>query len=786
MPDKRLLFFALLLLGISCARESVEPDIELLEAVVEPVLPHSKADIQDSGTFTWKADDCIAVHYVSDAPSFAHYYKASLKTGAGDNTASFTSLNGGERDGFAVYPYDAADNSNPGTGTSALGILLPEKYKIDVDQPTSVNSPTPMVAVNAPGQKLLFKHVAAMYRLKLSGIPDGTQTLTVSTDKNLCGPFRVDLTNPDAPLVSVAASGSPEDYTTVTYTLSSAVSAGSPATITLNLPVPAGMHANLCVTALNEAGKAIGCINSGMDRLLERGRIKMMEMDFSGTRRLASFTVKDMSIPVCRRDPLSMSVKQVSLSGGTESATGFTVSVLSISDRSVVAADVSGTSVNITGLKVGEAVVRLVASKGDDRIYADVPVAVTPATLDIYANSSYLYKSRFTNIKARLMSDSKDVSYSGLKYRWSIIEDTSGAATLEGSGAAATLKSGLNTGTVKVRCRVSPVDPDNPEMSIFTDLEIRIIEYPHGTTGGLFSISNSYTSEITQVCFAHGNVYKLKSDGKYYIFDNPWDAYNGVVTNEKPEEADKMDCIDPGTVVNDFGSYKTSQSIWVNGEETQNWFMLSTSQATYLLRTRKASTVGNIANARFVVAKVGDSFGVILFPDLFAWPQELPVPQGINDIKADAIDIANKGMDGVPSTNCFTVREWVEYLEPTGVVFLPGLASAPCFFSYDRYSDSATPSKRWHGENRNIYYYDTEKIGLLYGAENKNGYFQMYHCYYLNTGYMYFCAQQKTDNTYYVSDNTGTKSYMVYSMAIDWVRYFHLRPVRYEYNKVIN
>ena len=62
----------------------------------------------------------------------------------------------------------------------------------------------------------------------------------------------------------------------------------------------------------------------------------------------------------------------------------------------------------------------------------------------------------------------------------------------------------------------------------------------------------------------------------------------------------------------------------------------------------------------------------------------------------------------------------------------------------------------------------------------------MYHCYYLNTGYMYFCAQQKTDNTYYVSDDTGTKSYMVYSMAIDWVRYFHLRPVRYEYNKVIN
>lgn len=788
MPDKRFLIFALLLLTLSCNREALAPDYDLIEAEMEQVLPQTKADIQDDGAFTWNAGDCIAVHYLSSNPSFAQYYKASLQSGAGNYTASFTTRKGGERNGYAIFPYEAADNSNPGTGTSALGILLPERYNLDVSQPTSVNSPAPMIAVNTPGQKLLFKHVAALYRLKLTGIPDGTKYITVSTDKNLCGPFRVDLTDPDAPLVSLATAGSNEDYTTVTYTLSDVVAAGTPAAITLNLPAPAGMHANLCVTALNEAGKAIGCINMGMDRLLERGRIKLLEMDFTGTRRLASFTFKAMSIPVCRRDPLSLSVKQVSPSGGTESATGFTISVLSISDRSVVAATVSGTTVNVTGLKEGEAVVRLVAAKGDDMIYADVPVTVTPATLDIYSNASYLYKSRFTNLRARLVSDSKDVSYASLKYSWSILEDTSNAATLTENGSSATLRSGRNTGTVKLRCRVSPIDPDDPEVSLYTDLEIRIIEYPHGTTGGLFSVSKEYSSEITQVCFARGNAYKLKSDGKYYIFDHPWDAYNGVVTPEEPEDADKMDCLDPSTVISHFGSYKTSQSIWVNGEETQNWFMLSTSQATYLLRTRKASTVGSTANARFVVAKVGDCFGVILFPDLFEWPEELSVPQGINDIRASALDIANKGMDGVPATNCYTIREWEDYLESTGAVFLPGMASAPCFFSYDRYTDSgiASANKRWHSQNRNIYSYDAEIIGAQYGAENKNGYYQMYHCYYLNTGYMYFCAQQKTDNTYYVSDNTGVKSYMVYSMTIDYVRYFHLRPVRYEYNKVIN
>lgn len=786
MPDKRICLITLLLLSFSCAKEALEPDFELLEAVAEQVPASSKADILDAGDFTWNADDCIAVHYISSAPSSQQYFKASLISGDGAYTAVFTSRKGGERDGYAIYPYEMADGSNPGTGTQDLAVHLPEKYGIDVSQPTSDNSPVPMVAVNAPGQKLLFKHVSAMFRLKLSGIPDGTKYITVSTDKNLCGPFRVDLTNPDTPLVPLTASLSVEDYTTVTYTLSAAVSAGSPAAVTLNLAAPAGMYANLCVTALNESGKTIGCINSGLDRLLERGRICLLEMDFTGTRRLASFTVKDMSIPVCRRDPLSLSVKQVSPSGGTESATGFTVSVLSISDRSVIAASVSGTSVNVTGLKVGEAVVRLVVSKGDDRIYADVPVTVTPATLDIYANSSYLYKSRFTNLKARLVSDSKDVSYSGLKYSWSIIEGAA-LARLEGSGSGVTLHSGINTGTVKVRCRVSAVEPDNPEMSLFTDLEIKIIEYPHGTTGGLFSVSKEYASEITQVCFARGNAYKLKSDGKYYFFDNPWEAYNGVVTTEEPEDALMMDCLDPMTVLTDFGNYRTSQPIWVNGEETVNWFMLSISQATYLLRTRKASKVGNTENARYVVVKVGDSFGVLLFPDLFAWPEELTVPSGINDIRSAALDLANKGAEGVPATNCYSLEEWREYLEPTGVVFLPGLASAPCFFSYDRYSDSGISStyKRWHGQNRSIYSNDAEKIGLQYGAQNVNGYYQMYHCYYLNQGYMYFCAQQNTGSTYYVSDNTGVKSYMVYNMTIDWVRYFHLRPVRYEYNKVV-
>lgn len=787
MPNK-LLFFTLLLLTASCAKELDEPGYEVLEAVVEQVSAVAKADIQDSGSFTWSADDCIAVYYISSDPSFAQYYKASLTTGAGSESAVFTTSKGGERSGYAVYPYVVADNNNPGTGTGALGIYLPENYVFDVSNPLSVNSLPPMVAINTEGQKLYFKHVGSMFRLKLSGLPEGTQFISVSVDRNICGPFRVDLSDADAPLVTLSSTSSPEDYSTVTYTLSEAVSAGTPSAIMLNMPVPAGMYTNLCITALNASDKKIGCINAGENRMLERGRIRLLDLDFTGARRLASFTAKAMNIPVCRKDPMTLSLTQIAASGGTEMATGYTLSILSISDRSVVSASVSGTTVNVIGLKEGEAVVRVLARKGEDTIYADVPVKVIPANVDIYNHASYLYKSRRTNLKARLVSNAQDVTYSGLKYSWSIVEGA-GLATLSGNGTSSvTLLSGFTLGTVKVRCCISPLDPTDPSVSVSTDVEIEIREYPHGTTGGLFSVSKDYTSQISQVCFAKSNAYKLKSDGKYYIFDQPWDAYNGVISQEKPEDADIMDCLDPRTVVNDFGNYRTSQHIWIGGEETRNWFMLSTEQARYLLQTRKASTVGTTANARYVVAKVGDCFGVILFPDTFYWPEGLPVPQGINDIRASVLGMAGKGTEGLPSTNRFTIQEWEQYLDPTGAVFLPGMASAPTFFSYTRYSDSGISStyKRWHNMDRNAYYNDPEKIGATYAYQDEDGYYQMYHSYYLNQGYMYFCAQQRTDNTYYVSDETGVKSYEVWSATIDWVRYFHLRPVRYEYNKVVN
>lgn len=795
MRAKLYLLIPFLMLPVCCAKELQTPSGgEFLEAEMEQLQGQTKADVQDAGSFTWNAADRIAVHYVSGNPASASYSQATLKSGAGNYTAVFTANSSGVRNGYAVYPYEAADGDFPGIGTSTLRVRLPERYSVDISAPLSVNSFNPMVAANAPGQKLLFKHVGAMFRLKLSGVPNGTKSITVSTGKNIAGPFRVDLSSPDAPFISVSSSESVEDYTTLTFELSATVSSGVPSAVTLNVPVPVGLYSNLCITARDAAGKELACINAGTDRYLDRGRIRLLEFDFSGSRRLASFTVNPADIPVCGRVTLPLSITQIAASGGTETANAYTVSVFSISDRSVVSVALSGASVNVTGLREGEAIIRLLAQKGEDKIYADVPVSVKPAYLDIYGHSSYLYKARSTEFKARLMFGSQDVSYNGLKYSWSIVEGGT-LATLTSSGSSAVLRSGINAGTVKLRCRLSPTDPDDPALSLAEEVEIEIIDPPHGTTGGLFSVSKTHGTEITQVCFARGNLYLQKSDGRYYIFDNQWDAYNGVVTHEAPEDAEKMDCLDPMTVVNEFGNYRTSSHIWIDGKETSNWFMLSVSQATYLLQTRKCSTVGGVANARFVVAKVGDCFGVILFPDVFTWPEELPVPVGINDIRSAAVDLATEGPEGVPADNCFSEQEWTDYLSPTGAVFLPGMASAPAFFSYDRYTDAGITAtfKRWHGQNRAAYYTDPEKVGAVYGAQDTNAYYQMYHCYYVNEGYMYFCAQHQTNNTYYVSDATGAQSYMVigpngngYNRRMDYVRYFHLRPVRYEYNKVVN
>jgi len=791
MRDKYLLFL-FLLCALSCQREALEPDFELVEAQVEQLSPQSKADITDAGTFTWNGSDRIAVYYVSGSPVSAHYYTATLETGSGFVTAGFKLPKNGERDGFAIYPDYLAQDDFPGLGGSVLGMRLPEEYSLDTSAPTSENSPVPMVAVNTAGQKLEFKHAGALLRIKLSGVPDGTKYLVVSTNRNITGPFTVDRTDPDAPFIAVSTSTSAETYKHVRYTLSQAVAAGAPASITLNIPTPTGLLSNLCVQALDASEVQLGCINTGLDRLMERGRIRLLELDMSGAQRLSSFTVSPLTLPACGKETLSYSILQQATAGGTEEASGYTLSLVSLSVPDKVAVSISGTTISVTGITQGKVSVRLKAQKGQDVIYADVPITVSPTYLDIYNNSYYLYKNRSTSLKTRLVSGNQEVSYSGLQYAWTVVDGDS-SVKLTASGSSATLQATDVTGTAHIRCSVSAVDVSNAAKSISATVEFEVVPIPNGSTGAAFSVSSNYKTNYNQVFFARANVYKLKSDQQFYLFERPWDACNGVLDQQEPDNADKMDCLDPEDVVTDFGDFSTSAKVSVDGHDTYQWFMLSSSQASYLLKTRPASKVGTTANARFVAVKVAGRFGILLFPDVFSWPSELDIPVGINNLKDDALDMVNKGTEGLPDSNCFTEEEWNRYLEPTGAVFLPGLSAAPYYFSYTRYSDGTIDAKYKNGFNSEGYTYIeggvTKYYNFVYPTEDS--YYNTRHSYFLSNGCMYFFVKPQTNNTYYIGEGTGVDSYTILNSVVssvlymDLTRFHHVRLVRYVPNKVI-
>jgi hypothetical protein len=85
-----------------------------------------------------------------------------------------------------------------------------------------------------------------------------------------------------------------------------------------------------------------------------------------------------------------------------------------------------------------------------------------------------------------------------------------------------------------------------------------------------------------------------------------------------------------------------------------------------MMEVRLCSAVGGVENARYARAKVVDVHGLLLFPDLFVWPDSVALPIGVNN-------------NGISNTlgwddNVYSLADW-QRLEAAGVVFLPAANS---------------------------------------------------------------------------------------------------------------
>ena len=737
---------ALLLALSACTRENdvLDGGEEMMTACAPDAQPATRSQIAADGAFSWDAEDLIAVHYTNDFPAYSNYRIASLKEGAGTATAKFSLIPNGIRDGFALYPSVIADKDYPGLSGGDLRVHMPQSYPL---KSTSMGwtAPIPMLAVNTSGNDLDFAHLGALMRLTLNNVPAGTQYIKVASDYNLSGSFVVqDLAG--EPYIAADHSNIGGDFPFMVFSFPSALSAAS-SDLVLNVPFPTGHYTNFTVTALNASQQELSCVNLGVDRVLARGKIRELELDFTGNNRLTTFTASPVTVTITASKTIPYTLRQVRTGGGEELALGYTVVVDNVSHPDVAKITVSGNTVTATGLSAGETEVRLKATKGTDVIFVTTSVTVSEPILSIWSTSDYLFPGETMKIRASVAYVGTDITNSSdLVYDWIVTEGSSLATLYQDGSKNAVLTAGNATGSVKVSCRICSDDPDGLLTSMVVEHSYTIVEAPVGALPALFSISAS-----KKVFFAQGNAYKKKSDGKYYLFDLQWDAYNGVVNQLAPEDADLMDCVDPQTVVAEFGDPSTSTAITVGSAETTGWRLFTYDEMNYLLNRRLSSAVGAADNARYVCANVGGKAGVILFPDEFIWPDEMVVPVDINKIR-----MGDSAWIRLDFPNSYTFAEWTQFLQPRGAVFLPGWLDAPGYLSQARWNDSSIPSQR----KRN----DTGVVGRPW-----NYYTSWYFCYYINDSYMQIDRPMSTMQIHITSPEY---------YPIDYVRYFHLRPVK--------
>ena len=119
-----------------------------------------------------------------------------------------------------------------------------------------------------------------------------------------------------------------------------------------------------------------------------------------------------------------------------------------------------------------------------------------------------------------------------------------------------------------------------------------------------------------------------------------------------------------GTSANyDWGVYN---AIYNGGNQSGLWHTLSAAEMVYLIEKRPTSTVNGVANARYCLASANGVNGLIIFPDTYTHPANVPLPNAINTHD----DLAY-------AANVYTASQW-QQMEDAGCVFLPAGGLRTC------------------------------------------------------------------------------------------------------------
>lgn len=669
------LSFFFLLLVVSCREDELGESWREMPGgkadVVASLERATKADIDGvDGRFTWDASDKLAVWCATGTVSGVVggvYDTATLKSGDGTDEAVFTVDLSGYRDRFAIFPFDdrLADKTGGGDGMP-LCVNLPTRY-------TNLSvTPLPMVAENIAGEKLEFRHVGALLRLTLRNLPANVRHIRVGTGENITGQFEVDTLDKAAPNISVQ-SGAGSNGTTLTYSYGSPLPTGGE--VTLDVPLPTGLHYNLSVALYSGSGsynEFLGRVQRGDVRYFSRASGKAVTIDLPATvallrRGMSSFYLNDphpinvnRTVTMTYGANLGRNNNYDNNEDAISANDGLSINAWSM-DPSVATVTVSESAgkplISVKGIKEGHTTIMAMAKHGDDVMYARRNVTVIQPTFTLSLSThnqpvAYGYSRR---IEAVCMVDGNPVDADF--YEWEISEAIGASdATITPTGKVATLTAGRRGGLVRYVCRATL----GGITQATAPTQVQIVRHPNGTLPGSFTITSDLSKE--PAFFSTGNLLR-DNDNARYTFDSPqYSMYSGVYevgnNTANPYSNRCWDLFQRG-VVDLFKDETSDEAVYLNENfpETYGWFVLNWSQWSYLLDSRKASTVCGKENARYVFGRIGSFNGLILFPDDYVHPDERIILRNINT--------------GADCSNNILTEEEFKLMEDAGAVFLP-------------------------------------------------------------------------------------------------------------------
>ena len=669
------------LLTISCVKEEMEAGRQErpgeMASIVATLEPATKADIDGvDGSFTWNSGDQFGVWCATGTVAGVVggvYDQATLKSGEGTDEAVFTVNLSGYRDRFAIFPWRDREASHTGGGDGLpLYINLPATYS------NLSTTPMPMVAENMAGEKLEFRHVGALLRLTLKNLPPSVKHIKVDTGENITGTFEVDTLSKTEPLISVDSPAGSNGQT-ITYSFSSALPTGGD--VTLDVPLPTGLHYNLTVAFYYGGGSYSefqGRVQRGDVRFFSRASGKAVTIDLPGTVAELRKSMRVFSL----NDPGNINIDKTVTMG--YSATKGRDSYYDYYEDAISAND--GLTINAWSLDPS-------GEPHDAGAGRRLARGLSEDVEELHAA-----RGRQLHEQPGAACRVDDVPVTADHYEWEITESIGAAdATLTPNGSTAILKAGRQGGLVRYVCRATM----GGITQATTPRTIQIVRHPTGTLPGSFTISSDLSKE--PAFFSTGNLMRDNANMRY-MFESPqYMIYSGVyeaTNNLNPYQNNYWDLFIRG-VVDLFKDNVSDEVVYVNENypETIGWFTLNYTQWTYLMNTRKAATVCGTANARYVFGRVGSVNGLILFPDDYVHPEERILLRNIN-IKSAC------------SNNVLTKEEFM-LMETAGAVFLP----------LSGYCDNTSYRER-NGTAIYVYYYNASRtIGFSF---NSNGGWSVY------------------------------------------------------------